>query len=148
MASRKGKLKAAGLIILGFIAGAILAGGFIAWRYFQVFKHQYYGGILSNANTVYMIRAGREKDLLKNSEASIQQCVVAANALWGNDENRLSAFWLVQRYYEKFDLPIPEDIRPILDRLPPRPLTSCEQRSLDQGSEEQDAEQPPSVDAN
>ncbi|NIA07419.1 MAG: hypothetical protein GWP14_07270 [Actinobacteria bacterium] len=126
MASRRGRLKGVGLIILGFVAGAVLAGGFVAWSYFQLFKRQYYDGILSNANTAYMIRAGREKDLLKGIEDNMQQCVVAADAMWGENKTRLAAFWLVQRYYEKFDLPIPEDVRPILDGLPPRPLTSCE----------------------
>ena len=141
MANRKGKLKAVGLLAVGFLTGAILVGGLVAWRYFQMFKEQYYTGILSNANTALMIRAAQEEELLRNLETNIRQCVAAADSLWGNDEDRLSAFWLVQRYYERFDLSVPKDIKPILDRLPPRPLTSCERHQQQEEAEQQQAEQ-------
>ena len=140
MANRKGKLKAVGLLAVGFLTGAILVGGLVAWRYFQMFKEQYYTGILSNANTAFMIRAEREEELLRNLETNIRQCVASADSLWGNDEDRISAFWLVQRYYERFDLSVPKDIKPILDRLPPRPLTSCEQRQQQEEPEQQEVE--------
>lgn len=123
MTNLKGKLKAVGLFAAGFLAGAILVGGLVSWRYFQMFKDQYYTGILSNANTAFMIRADREEELLKTIEANIQQCIVSADSLWGTDEDRLSAFWYVQRYYQNFGLSVPEDIKAILDNLPPRPLT-------------------------
>ena len=121
MANRKGKLKAVGLIAVGFLMGSILVGGLVAWRYFQMFKQQYYTGILSNAHTAYMIRANLEEELLKNIEGNIQQCVVSADSLWGNDENRLGAFWYVQRYYEKYKLTVPDNIKSILVKLPPDP---------------------------
>ena len=121
MANLKGKLKAVGLFAAGFLAGAILVGGLVSWRYFQMFKDQYYTGILSNANTAFMIRADREEELLKTIETNIQQCIVSADSLWGTDEDRLSAFWYVQRYYQNFGLSVPENIKAILDNLPPRP---------------------------
>jgi len=121
MANRKGKLKTVGLIVVGFLTGSILVGGLVAWRYFQMFKQQYYTGILSNTNTAYMIRADLKEELLKNIEGNIQQCIVSADSMWGKDENRLDAFWYVQRYYEKYKLPIPDNIKSILDALPPDP---------------------------
>ena len=141
MSTRKGKLKAVGLILIGFIMGALIAGIFLVWHFAHFFRQQYYTGILSITNTAYMVRANREEELLKIVEANIRQCVVAADSMCGDNEERLDAFWLVQRYYEKFDLPIPDDIEPILNRLPPRPLTSCELRHLDEEFQEQEAEQ-------
>jgi|GEM_PF-2557028 len=126
MAEKKRRLKIAGLLIIVFLAGAALGGGLVAWRYFNMFKNQYYSGILSNANNAFMIRANRQEELLKIVEVNIRQCVRSADSLWGDDKERLPAFWWVQRYYEKYDLPVPEDIKPILGKLPPRPLTSCE----------------------
>lgn len=121
MANRKRLLKAVGLLTAGFLCGAVLAGGLVALLYFQMFKQQYYDGILSNANTAHMIRADHQDELLKNIEDNIQQCIVSADSMWGNDEDRLNAFWYVQRYYEKYKLPVPDNIKSILGELPPEP---------------------------
>ena len=86
----------------------------------------YYSQLSEVTNTAYMIRAGRQDELVKNAEASIAQCVVVADATWGDSEQRLGSFWFVQRYYEKFNLEVPADVKPILAKLPPRPLTSCQ----------------------
>jgi peroxiredoxin len=121
MANPKGRLRTVGLIVLGFLMGSILGGGLIAWRYYQMFKQQYYTEILSIANTAYMIRADLQDELLKNIEGNIQQCIVSADSMWGNDEDRLNAFWYVQRYYERYKLVVPDNIKSILNKLPPDP---------------------------
>lgn len=121
MANRKGKLKTVGLITVAFLTGSTLCGGLIAWQYLKVFKQQYYYTILSNASFAHMIRDGREEELLKNIETNIRQGMMSVDSLRGNDENRLSAFWYVQRYYERYKLPVPDDIKGILAKLPPDP---------------------------
>jgi len=115
------KLKILGIFGLGFVLGACLAGGLIAVQYSKMFRDQYYADILEVVNTAYMIRDGREEQLLKNSEANIRQCVLSADSLWPDTEARLGAFWYLQRYYQRFDIDVPDDIKPILDRLPPQP---------------------------
>jgi len=121
MISRKRRLKAVGLLTAGFLSGAIIAGGLVAWQYFQMFKEQSYMGILGNANTAYMIRAGLQEELLKNIDNRIQQCILSADSMWGKDEKRLNAFWYVQRYYKKYNLPVPDNVKSILSELPPDP---------------------------
>ena len=121
MAKRKGKLKALGLFGAVFFCGGVVGGGLVAWRYLHIFKQQYYDGILSNANTAYMIRADVQDELLEQLERSIEQFVISADSLWGNDKARLDAFWYVQRYYEKYKLPVPDNIKSILGKLPPDP---------------------------
>jgi hypothetical protein len=128
MASTKGKLKAVGFFLSGFLAGAILVVGLVAWRFSILYRDWYYLQILDEANTAFMIRAGREEELVKNIETTIPQCIVAADSIWGSTEARLDSFWYVKRYYERFDINVPAEIQPILDKLPPRPLTSCEIR--------------------
>ena len=135
MTNGKGIMKALGLFTAGFVSGAIIFGGLVAWRYSLMFRDLYFTGILSNANTAYMIRADRQEQLLKTIETNIRQCVVSADALWKTDEGRLPAFWYVQRYYQSFDLSVPEDIRTILDNLPPRPLTSYEKSKFQEETE-------------
>ena len=120
------KGKSIALLSLGFVLGGIIFGGLIAWRYSMMFRDQYFIQIAGLTNTAYMIRAGRKDDLVQNAEASIQQCVEAADSLWGDNEGRLSSFWYTQRYYQTFGLDIPTALQPIFAALPPRPLTSCE----------------------
>ena len=102
-------MKAAGLFIIGFLSGAIIAGGLVAWQYSQMFRQKYYMEILNNAYTANMVRAGLQEDMLKNMDNNIQQFVICANSLWGKDEKRLNAFWYVQRYYEKYNFPVWRD---------------------------------------
>lgn len=121
MANPKGRLRAVGLIALGFLTGSILVGGLVAWRYHKIFKQQYYAEILSIANTAYMIRDNLQDELLKNIEGNIQQYILSVDYMWGNDEERLDAFWYVQRYYERYKLVVPDNIGSILGKLPPDP---------------------------
>ncbi len=141
MASRKGIFKAIGLFLAGFVCGAVIFGGLIVWGYSRMFREQYYTGILSNANTVYMIRAGRQEQLLKNIDTNLRQCVLSVDKLWGTDEKRLPALWYVQRYYQSFDLSVPEDIKDILESLPPRPLTSYEKSKIKEEAEQLQTDQ-------
>lgn len=115
------KLKILGIFGLGFLLGVILVSGLFVLRHAKMFKEQYYWDIQELTNTAYMIRDGREDQLVRRAEANIRQCVVAANSLWGDTETRLEAFSYVQRYYQRFNLDVPTDIKSILDRLPPRP---------------------------
>jgi hypothetical protein len=122
------KPKTIGIFGLGVVVGAILVGGLIALRQGKAFKEQYYSDISELVNTAYMIRDGRENQLAHNTEANIQQCVVAADSLWGDTEARLSALWYLQRYYQQFNIDIPNDVNTILTRLPPEP--PCKRKSI------------------
>jgi hypothetical protein len=148
MAGRKGIFKGVGLFTAGFVLGAVILGGLIAWGYSRMFRDQYYIGILNNIDTAFMIRADRQEQLLKNIEINLRQCVVSVDKLWGTDEKRLPALWYVQRYYQKFDLSVPEDIRSILESLPPRPLTSCEKSKIKEEAEQLQTEQNTPADPN
>ena len=141
MAGTKKIFKSIALFLVGFIAGNVLIGGFLVWNYSRFFRQNYYMGIANGANVVTMIRANRQEKLIKITEESMVQCVAAADKLWGNHPDRLWALWAVQHYYEKFNLPIPETIKPILDKLPKRPLTSCELKQITEPNKIENAEQ-------
>jgi len=141
MADRKGIFKGVGLFAAGFVSGAVILGGLIVWGYSRMFRDQYYIGILNNTDTAFMIRADHQEQLLKNIETNLRQCVVSVDKLWGADEKRLPALWYVQRYYQSFDLSVPEDIKDILESLPPRPLTSYEKSKIKEEAEQLQTEQ-------
>jgi hypothetical protein len=136
MASKKGILKAIGLILAGFLVGAILVGGLITWQWSVFFKNWDYMQILEETHIISMIRGGREKELIKTIELNLPQWVADANSMRGNSKMRLESLWSVQRYYETFDINVPAEIQPILKNLPPRPLTSCEKKKIQDANTE------------
>ena len=140
-------LKPALLILAGCLLGSLLTGGLLLFHYASSFKAQYYLGILDNANVAYLIRAGRQEELLRNIDANLTECVVTADKLYGSDQKRLPSFWFIQRYYETFEIPIPQQIAPILQSLPARPLTSCQLDELPQTTHLTDPEQTAPADA-
>ena len=121
MANRKGIFKALGLLTAGFLLGAIIAGLLVAVAYSKMFRQQYYNAIFSNTNNAFMIRAEHQDELLEMIEGNIQGCILSADFLSGDDERRLNAFWYAQRYYEKYKIPVPEEIKNIFAKLPPDP---------------------------
>ena len=136
----KPNLKGMLLLAAGALVGALCVAAVFAVRESQRFRDRYYADILENANVAYMLATGLEKELVENIEANLGQCVTAADRLYGKTEKRLTAFWLVQRYFEKTGRKPPPEIIPILAALPPRPLTSCEIKAKAQST--QGAEQP------
>jgi hypothetical protein len=140
MTNPKGKLKAIGIFVLGFLTGAILFGALLVWNYTVMFQNMYYVQILDSINTASMIRSGREDELVKRIEANIPQCAPVADSF--RKDARLDSLWCVQRYYEEFKLDVPAEIRPILNKLPPRPLTSCELEKLRKQNSEPNEPEP------
>ena len=130
MADKKKTIKGIGIFLLGFLAGGILLGGLALWNFSRFCIRQYYSQIQDMTNTAFMIRAGRTDELLKNIDSAIPWCVAAANKFRGDSKERLQCFWFVQKYYDRFDINVPEKIQPILSGLPPRPLTSCDIKKL------------------
>jgi hypothetical protein len=130
MASKKGVLKAIGLISLGFLVGAIVAGGLFLWSGAVTVGNFFYSEMFDATNTAFMIRTGHEKDVVENIESYLRQSVPFIVRMPVNKKKRLGTLWYVQRYYERFDINVPAEIQPILNNLPPRPSTSCEINKL------------------
>lgn len=131
MADRRALLRASGLVLAGFIAGGVCVGGLLGWRFGAWHRDQYYDRLLSIANTAHMVRANRQKELLETIDFNIRQCIVSADSLWGDVDERLFTLWFIEKYYKENNLPIPEDVRPILDRLPPPPPKTCGRRQAE-----------------
>ncbi len=140
-------LKPALLILAGCLLGSLFTGALLVVHYGTFFQEQYYLGILDNTNVAYLIRAGRQEELLRNIDANLTECVLAADKLYGSDQKRLPTFWFIQRYYQTYDIPIPEQIAPILQSLPARPLSSCKLKELPQTTHLTDADQRARADA-
>ncbi len=124
------KLKSLGLLGFGFVIGAVIVGGPVWWRSSVMFRDQYFSQLLEVTSNASMVRAGHANELVKNAEASIRQCVPAANSLWGDHEARVPSFRYAQRYYERFNLEVPAELKPIFAALPPAPARASQNNSI------------------
>jgi hypothetical protein len=141
MAGAKKKFKSIVLFLAGFLAGSMLVGGILLWNYGRFFRQNYYIGIANGVNVVTMIRSNRQEELIKITEENMVRSIEIGDKHFRNYPERLRALWVVQRYYENFNLPVPEAIKPILDKLPKRPLTSCELKQISEPNKKETTEQ-------
>jgi hypothetical protein len=136
----KAKTKVAVTFVCGFLAGAIIVGGLVVWRYAIMFRQFYLTQVAGQVYTAREIYAGRSKQLGEHIVQSLPQYVLAVDQLFGKSKKRLGILWQTQQFYEENSITIPENIAGILASLPPRPPSVCRLR---QG--ETDANEPADV---
>jgi hypothetical protein len=111
--------------VCGFLAGAIVVGGLVVWRYTIMFRQFYLAQVAGQVYTVREIYAGRSQQLGEQIMQSLPHYVLAVDQLFGKSEKRLGILWQTQRFYEENSIPVPENIAGILESLPPRPPSVC-----------------------
>ncbi|MHC4156392.1 MAG: hypothetical protein ACYST6_15930 [Planctomycetota bacterium] len=124
----KAKTKVAVTFVCGFLAGAVVVGGLVVWRYTIMFRQFYLTQVAGQVYTVREIYAGRSKQLGEQIVQSLPQYVLAVDQLFGKREERLGIMWQTQRFYEENSIPVPENIAGIMQSLPPRPPSVCRLR--------------------
>lgn len=121
----KAKTKFAVTFGCGFLAGAIVVGGLVVWRYTIMFRQFHLTQVAGQVYSVREIYAGRSKQLGEQIVQSLPQYVLAVDQLFGKNQKRLGILWQTQRFYEENSIPVPENIAGILESLPPRPPKIC-----------------------
>jgi hypothetical protein len=95
----------------------------------KAFWRLYAAGTMDQAWVALNISSGTEKRLEGWIQKDLPQYVQGINASPIKDEKvTLNALWMVKAYYEKSQVPIPEEIKATLAALPERPPTSCQLR--------------------
>jgi hypothetical protein len=95
----------------------------------KAFWRVYAAGTMDQAWVALNINNGTEKRLEAWIQEDLPQYVQAINTSPIKDEKVvLSALWMVKAYYEKSQVPIPEEIKATLAALPEKPPTSCQLR--------------------
>ena len=78
------------------------------------------------ANVALHIRAGKQMALLTSIETNLPTYVLLVDQSLRGHAGSTNALWMVKAYYERSKIPIPSEIRNILDSLPPKPPTACQ----------------------
>jgi hypothetical protein len=118
------------VFILGTAAGYILA----CYHYFKFVVAPFNNvAVTEIAIDAQQLKLGQAEQVLKRKVSALPACTEAYYKFYFKfvpQKYRYSGLWNVQRYYEISGDKIPDKIKPILDALPKRPLTSCELKSL------------------
>lgn len=123
-------------VLAGFVLGVIATGFVVKQTTVKVFENQYLASVMDQANVALHIRAGKQMTLLTNIETALPSYVLAVDHEFRGHDGSTNALWMVKAYYERNAIPVPPEIKGILDSLPPKPPTSCQirLRALDNAS--------------
>ncbi|MBN1437622.1 MAG: hypothetical protein JW936_11170 [Sedimentisphaerales bacterium] len=123
----KKALKILSLILVGCIIGFVLA----SLNSFRTISHQNSIALLEMAADVYQLQEGQSEAVLErklNALPTLVQQLDQHHRKFISQEQWTSTMWAVSRCYEDQEPGPPPSIKPLLDELPPRPLTCCEIR--------------------
>ena len=118
--------------VLGLLVGVVGMFLFMGINTQKVMAIHAEAQLFEMADNARLLRGGRGEMLLNRYDDVIPNTVLSFNQyhrrfLKGTQAH--AALWQVQRYYESNpSLKLPSDIKPILEALPPRPVSSCETR--------------------
>jgi len=119
------RLRFALFFAAGFVVGAIVAGGFVAWRWYQSFENAYALDVADQANVAREIYRGRADDLAGSITRSLPEYVRALDTSFRDAQAFNMAIWLVADAYKAAGQEPPADVQRILESAPPRPDGWC-----------------------
>ena len=131
----KKKLLLLALFITGTLAGFASCFLLLGLKEYSIMSHWASMRLTEVAIDVRELRAGRVDGVLERYDRAIPSLILNFDKFYSktlSEEQINSTLWGFQRYYsDNPSLEVPAEIKPILDALPPRPLTSCEIKALD-----------------
>ncbi len=131
----KRRLLLLAIFIIGTLTGFISCFLFLGLKEYSIMGHWASMRLIEVAIDVRELRAGRADGVLERYDKAIPYLILNFDKFYsmGLPEEQINrTLWGFQRYYsDNPSLEIPSEIKPILDALPPRPLTSCEIKALE-----------------
>ena len=132
----KKKLLLLAIFITGTLAGFVSCFLLLGLKEYSVMSHWASMRLTEVAIYVRELRAGRVDGVLERYDRAIPSLILNFDKFYSktlSEEQINIPLWGFQRYYsDNPALEIPSEIKPILDALPPRPLTSCEVEALEE----------------
>ena len=130
----KRKIILLAVFIAGALTGLVSCFLFLGSKEYSVMSHFASIRLTEMAIDVRELRAGRVDGVIERYDKAIPYNILNFVKFYSkglSEEQRNQTLWGFQRYYsDNPSLEIPSEIKPILDALPPRPLTSCEVEAL------------------
>ncbi|MCB0396251.1 MAG: hypothetical protein KDD36_06340 [Flavobacteriales bacterium] len=109
------------LFLIGIVLGGLVAGWLVSSSWKKQFEIDYCTDLLGLVNTASEIRFSRHADLGTYIESKLPMYVTVVDREFGQSEAAVSALTGVKNFYMMHSLPVPVEIKPILDALPAQP---------------------------
>ena len=123
------------VFLVGFIAGVVLISLQFHRAALAPFNNMTLCEIAIDAR---QLSQGKAEDVLKRKVSALPPLTKTYYNYYYKfmlaDDSRYASLWQVQKYYEVSGDAIPAEIKPILDSLPKKPLTSCELKRIKDGN--------------
>ena len=131
----KKKIKFFIILVAVFIAGGTTGAILMSIQFHRVLVSPFYSTALAEmAIDAMQLSQGKAEHVLKRKVMAIPPVTQSYYSHYykfmPKDNSRYASLWQVQRYYEVSGDNIPANIKPILDSLPERQMTSCELRRI------------------
>lgn len=119
------------LFIAGGLCGVVLTSILFNRNALSPF---YNNALLETAIDAQQLSQGKTEEVLKRKIMAIPSLTQSYYGYFYKymlkDNSRYTSLWQVQKYYQISGDAIPTQIKPILESLPQRPLTSCELKRI------------------
>ncbi|MGV3774412.1 MAG: hypothetical protein ACO1QB_16040 [Verrucomicrobiales bacterium] len=122
------KLRLLAAMLAGLLVGIASMYFMVAKTTARAFDGLYLAGVMDQAVVALHIQAGTADQLLSNIERSLPGYVEAVHREFRTHPNSTNALWMIKAFYLRNEIPIPSEIKSILDSLPQKPPTSCQTR--------------------
>lgn len=113
-------------LVIGGIVGASAMHLALSRPYSDMLESRHAIMALDQVNVLSHLKSGKGEELMITLEEKLPEWAASIPSIIRNPQRANEVLWQVQRYYEKYEVEIPEALRPVLDTLPPRPPTFCE----------------------
>lgn len=113
-------------LVVGGIIGASATYLALSRPYSDMLESRHAIMALDQVNVLSHLKSGKGEELMITLEEKLPEWAASIPSIIRNPQRANEVLWQVQRYYEKYEVEIPEALRPVLDTLPPRPPTFCE----------------------
>ncbi len=123
-------------LVVGAVIGGVGSASatfFILTRHYNSFINtQQFIMAMDQMNYLFHLKGGKGEALMTSIEERLPQWAADAHTLFQDEQLVKQFLWDVQHYYEKYEIAVPESVQPLLEGLPPRPLTCCQVRALEE----------------
>lgn len=126
------------VFVVVFIAGGLTGVVLTSISFSRLVASFYNDALLEIAIDARQLSQDKAEEVLKRKVMAMPSLTQAYYnhfyKFMPHDNSRYASLWQVKRYYETSGDDIPAEIKPILESLPERPLTSCELKRIRDGN--------------
>jgi hypothetical protein len=121
-ANLKGKAKSVRLFFVGMLVGVVIGASTTysarTHPYQNMAVNQYISHVIYDTDNARVLRLGNARGVNQRIEMTLPRYALTIDQQYRDHPMATTALQNIRRYYETNNIPIPTDIKPILNRVP------------------------------